>query len=99
MGVDRGFTPAALSKASKAANVRPAGQKVTQGDLDRSDGVNIHLLTLIIRAFENGHEQDPTIPRLVPIATRRLFTRTAKKRGEGAEAEEEPEAAENDKPS
>jgi hypothetical protein len=85
-----------LANAAKSASARPAGQKVTQGDLDRADGINIHLLTLIIRAFENGHEQDPTIPRLVPIATRRLFSRAAKKKAEGAE--EKPEAEGEGKP-
>jgi hypothetical protein len=70
----------ALAKAAKKAGARPAGQKVTQGALDRADGVNLLLLGLIIRAFENAHEEDPTIPRLVPIATRRLFSRSGKKK-------------------
>jgi hypothetical protein len=78
-------TATALSKAAQAAAARPAGQKVTLGALNRADGINIHLLTLIIRAFEGGHEQDPTIPRLVPIATRRLFDRSSRKKTDASE--------------
>jgi len=65
-----------LQKAADASTVRPAGSKVNQGDLDRSDGINLLLLGHIIRAFENAHDQDPTIPKLAPIATRRMFGRT-----------------------
>jgi hypothetical protein len=39
-----------LAKVAKKAGARPAGQKVTQGALDRADGVNLLLLGLIIRA-------------------------------------------------
>src|SRR5690606_33251742 len=70
----------ALTQAAKAAAARPAGQKVTSGDLDRADGINLILLEQIVRVFERANEQDPTIPRLVPIATRRLFSRSAKKK-------------------
>lgn len=52
-----------------------AGNKASQHALDREDGVQILLLGQIIRAFENGHDRDATIPRLVPIATRRLFNK------------------------
>ena len=75
---------ATLSAAALAASARPAGEKVTQGSLDRADGVNLLLLTQIVRAFENAHEQEPTIPRLVPIAARRMFERGTKKKGSGA---------------
>ncbi|MDC3956300.1 hypothetical protein [Polyangium jinanense] len=69
-----------LATTARAASARPAGEKVTQGSLDRADGVNLMLLTHIISAFENAHEQDPTIPRLVPISTRRMFERKVKKK-------------------
>ncbi|MDI1480510.1 hypothetical protein [Polyangium sp. y55x31] len=75
---------ATLAAAATAASARPAGEKVTQGSLDRADGVNLLLLTHIISAFENAHEQDPTIPRLVPISTRRMFERKVKKKSSDA---------------
>ncbi len=64
-----------LEDATAAAAVRPAGTNVSQGDLDRADGLNLMLLGHVIRAFGNAHDQDPTIPTLVPIATRRMFNR------------------------
>ncbi|WP_437326816.1 hypothetical protein [Sorangium sp. So ce381] len=51
-----------------------------RGDLDRADGINLILLEQIVRVFERANEQDPTIPRLVPIATRRLFSRSTRKK-------------------
>ncbi|AUX38534.1 MULTISPECIES: hypothetical protein [Sorangium] len=73
-----------LIQAAKAAGARPAGQKVTSGDLDRADGINLILLEQIVRVFERANEQDPAIPRLVPIATRRLFSRRPRKKAAGA---------------
>ncbi|WP_437833664.1 hypothetical protein [Sorangium sp. So ce1153] len=73
-----------LTQAAKTAAARPAGQKVTSGDLDRADGINLILLEQIVRVFERANEQDPTIPRLVPIATRRLFSRSSRKKATGA---------------
>ncbi|XYH97672.1 hypothetical protein ACMHYB_59620 [Sorangium sp. So ce1128] len=69
-----------LTQAAKTAAARPAGQKVTAGDLDRADGINLILLEQIVRVFERANEQDPTLPRLVPIATRRLFSRKVRKK-------------------
>ncbi|WP_437622689.1 hypothetical protein [Sorangium sp. So ce1151] len=37
-----------------------------------------------MRVFERANEQDPTIPRLVPIATRRLFSRSSRNKATGA---------------
>ncbi|MGK3989056.1 hypothetical protein WME99_38785 [Sorangium sp. So ce136] len=73
-----------LTQVAKTAAARPAGQKVTAGDLDRADGINLILLEQIVRVFERANEQDPTIPRLVPIATRRLFSRSSRKKATGA---------------
>lgn len=73
-----------VAQAAKSAAARPAGQKVTAGDLDRADGINLILLEQIVRVFERANEQDPAIPRLVPIATRRLFSRRARKKATGA---------------
>lgn len=66
---------AAVAKASQRTSA-----KATQAALDREDGVQALLLGQIIRAFEGAHGRDATIPRLVPISTRRLFNRNSKKR-------------------
>ncbi len=79
-----------LENAIAAATVRPAGTNVSQGDLDKADGLNLMLLGHVIRAFDNAHDQDPTIPTLVPIATRRMFNRRAatKKKSDSDEGKE-----------
>jgi hypothetical protein len=64
----------AVRKAAAAAAER-SDPKARQAALDREDGVQILLLGQIIRAFESAHDRDVTIPRLVPISTRRLFDR------------------------
>ena len=76
------LTAAAKSvRATAAGAVRPrGGTKATQAALDREDGVNVLLLGQIIRAFDGAHNIDPTIPRLVPISTQRLFNRNVKKK-------------------
>ena len=73
---------AAKSVRTTAAGAgRPrAGTRATQAALDREDGVNVLLLGQIIRAFDGAHNIDPTVPRLVPISTRRLFNRNTKKK-------------------
>lgn len=78
-----------LENAIAAAAVRPAGTNISQGDLDKTDGLNLLLLGQVIRAFDNAHDQDPTIPTLVPIATRRMFNRrsSTKKKIDNDEAE------------
>jgi hypothetical protein len=63
----------ALDKAAASAGARPGKQRVSQIALDRADGVNMLLLRMIIDAFENANGIDASIPRLVPISTRRLF--------------------------
>ena len=58
---------------------------MTQGALDAEDGANLLLLGHIVQVFEAAHDLDPTIPRLVPIATRRLlapYSSRAKGNGE-----------------
>jgi len=81
-----------LEDAIAAAAVRPAGTNVSQGDLDKADGLNLMLLGHVIRAFDSAHDQDPTIPTLVPIATRRMFNRpsAAKKKSDNDEGQEAP---------
>ncbi|WP_437734211.1 hypothetical protein [Sorangium sp. So ce1335] len=82
-----------VAQAAKTAAARPAGQKVTAGDLDRADGINLILLEQIVRVFERANEQDPAIPRLVPIATRRLFSRRTRKKVTGAPSDGTPGGA------
>ena len=61
---------ASVRKTAGDASNRSHGAKVTQGQLDRADGLNLFLLGQVIRAFDCARAIDPTIPRLVPIATR-----------------------------
>ena len=58
------------------ANVknRPQNARVSQAQLDRQDGLCLLLLDRVMRAFERGHDLDPTIPRLLPLATRSLLS-------------------------
>jgi hypothetical protein len=44
-----------------------------QAALDLEDGISLHFLGSIVTAFESAHDRDQSIPRLVPIATRRLI--------------------------
>ncbi len=67
--------------AAKVGGIAP-NSKVTQGDLDRAEGINVLLLGQLIRAFDGAHNINPTVPRLVPISTRRLFNRRKKVEGE-----------------
>jgi hypothetical protein len=46
-----------------------------QGALDLEDGINLHLLDTIVRAFASAHDIDSTIPRLITVATRNLIGR------------------------
>ncbi|MEI7892581.1 MAG: hypothetical protein WCI05_05795 [Myxococcales bacterium] len=63
-------------------------RKATQATLDLGDGINVLLLGQVLRAFEGAHSLEPTIPRLVPISTRRLFNH--KKKGTPAAAPAAP---------
>jgi len=75
-------------RTSKAqAGQKQAETKVTQGALDREDGVNVLLLGQIIRAFDAAHDINPIVPRLVPISTRRLFNRSSRKKKSEAPVE------------
>lgn len=85
-----------VKAAARAAAGRATAQKVSQGDVDYLDGVNLVLLGDIVSAFEAAHDLDGTIPRLVPISTRRLLGRRkrAKAAAEAPAAEPEPAPAE-----
>lgn len=70
------------------STVAEAGQQgssgtVTQGALDREDGVNVMLLGQVVRAFDAAHNINPLVPRLVPISTRRLFGRAQSRKAAG----------------
>jgi hypothetical protein len=65
-----------LSEATEKARARSGSAKITQGALDREDGANLRILGHVIDVFEAAHDIDPSIPRLAPIATRRLLGRT-----------------------
>ena len=67
-----------LATATEKTKARSGGGRVSQGMLDREDGANLLVLGHIIDVFEAAHDIDPSIPRLVPIATRRLLGRTRK---------------------
>ena len=64
---------AGLQAADERAGVRLTATKLSQGDLDVLDGVNLSLLSDMVDAFEKAHDRDGTIPRLVPISTRRVL--------------------------
>lgn len=69
---------AAVEDATKE-HVAGGSHPVAQGDLDFNDGIQLQFLEHVLDAFEKAHDVDPTIPRLVPIATRRLLGSHAKK--------------------
>jgi len=73
-----GAAAVALDDATKS-HVSGGRHSVGQGELDWNDGIQVHLLEHVLDAFEKAHDVDPTIPRLVPIATRRLLGSHAKK--------------------
>jgi hypothetical protein len=60
----------------QAADARVTLNRTTQGELDHADGINAHLLGEIIHVFQAAHDREGSIPRLVPIAARRLFSRS-----------------------
>ncbi|MDC3953464.1 hypothetical protein [Polyangium jinanense] len=78
---------ARVRATAKAADARSVA-KVRQLEIDFMDGVNLHVLGELIHAFEAAHDMDASIPRLVPIATRRLLARHGARRA----AEVAPEA-------
>jgi hypothetical protein len=81
-----------IRRASKTAPDEPQAPHAPQEDIDFLDGVNLVLLSLIVNAFDRAHEIDPSIPRLVPVATRRLIVR----RGAVNVANEPPAAQDPD---
>lgn len=77
---------------SQPRKTPPSGGR--QAELDFLDGVNLHVLGEVVHAFEAAHDLEPSIPRLAPIATRRLLGKRSKqtlaKRGIGMPTDESP---------
>ncbi|MFT3769236.1 MAG: hypothetical protein QM820_27675 [Minicystis sp.] len=63
----------AVKTTAAAATGKATAGKASQGEIDLLDGINIHILREIVHAFDAAHDVDATIPRLVPISTRRLL--------------------------
>ena len=59
--------------AATQSSGRLAAKLANQGALDALDGLCIELLSNIIHAFDAARDRDGTVPRLVPLATRRLL--------------------------
>jgi hypothetical protein len=93
--VDGGVTPQELAdveaagEAAKTTDAAASGARaqgpVTQAELDQQDGVCLAHMGRLLRIFENAHEKDPSIPHLIPIATRRIFSPSRKRPAEPAE--------------
>jgi hypothetical protein len=69
-----GEVVAHIRETAREADARSVS-KVRQLEVDFMDGVKLHVLGELIHAFEAAHDMDASIPRLVPIATRRLLAR------------------------
>lgn len=63
----------AVRDTARSASARSGAARASQGEIDLLDGINLYLLGAILHAFEAAHDIDATIPKLVPIATRRLL--------------------------
>ncbi|MDC3956440.1 hypothetical protein [Polyangium jinanense] len=73
------------STGELASGARTKGP-ITQADLDLQDGICLSQMERVMKVFNRAHERDPSIPRLTPIATRRLFV-SSRKRAEDAPAQ------------
>lgn len=60
------------STGALASGARTKGL-VTQADLDLQDGICLSLMERVMKVYNRAHERDPSIPKLTPIATRRMF--------------------------
>jgi type II secretory pathway component PulM len=92
----------ALAARVKASGANATGARiqgsVSQADLDLQDGVCLSYLDRMMKIWNGAHERDPSIPQLLPIATRRLFSPNRKRAVEAPPAEKAAETpAEDDK--
>ncbi|MDC0746388.1 hypothetical protein [Polyangium mundeleinium] len=60
------------STGALASGARTKG-KITQADLDLQDGICLALMERVMKIVNRAHERDPSIPKLTPITTRRMF--------------------------
>ncbi|MDI3284145.1 hypothetical protein [Polyangium sp. 15x6] len=60
------------STGTLASGARAKGL-VTQADLDLQDGICLSLMERVMKVVNRAHDRDPSIPKLTPIATRRMF--------------------------
>jgi hypothetical protein len=76
----------ALATRVKTSGARVTGARkagpVTQAELDHQDGICLTYYARMMKIFNAAHAKDPTVPQIVPIATRSLFTK--KKSAPGA---------------
>ena len=96
---DGGLTADELEKAKAlGAKVKSSGAvatgarmqgPVSQADLDLQDGVCLAYLERMMKIWNGAHDRDPSIPQLLPIATRALFS-PARKRAKDPTAEAAP---------
>jgi hypothetical protein len=57
-----------------ATGPRPSGQ-IPQASIDHQDGVVLTHMRLLMNVFDAAHAKDATVPRLVPVSTRRILGR------------------------
>lgn len=69
---------AAIANKVKSAGESAAGARkqgaISQADIDLQDGTCLAHLERVMRIFNRAHERDASIPRLLPIAARRMFS-------------------------
>ena len=91
------------SSGATATGARTQGP-VSPADLNLQDGICLAYLERMMKIWNSAHERDPSIPQLLPIATRAIFAPTRKRAaapaveapaGEGAA---EPAGGESKKP-
>lgn len=63
-----------------ASGPRPAGL-IPQAAIDHQDGVVLTHMRFLMNVLEAAHAKDATVPRLVPVSTRRIFTHAQGSRG------------------
>ena len=82
----------AVANVRETDKVAEAGTtaKVRQLQADYLVGLNAHILGELVRAFEVAHDADPAIPRLLPIASRRLLVRVPRQKWVRRSAQPEP---------
>ncbi len=89
LGIISAIADAVKTTGEQAAGARTQGA-VSQADLDLQDGTCLAHLERVMRIFNRAHERDASIPRLLPIATRRMFSFGRKRAGDSSPPAAEP---------